>query len=716
MGNHAGSDGGGVYGGTLVNCIVYYNTANFGSNVLNTPFVINCCTYPTNFMNGYNITNAPGFVNTAEGDFHLQIGSPCINVGTNAFAPAGPDLDGNLRIVDGIVDVGAYENQYTGTVHYVSLSSANPAPPYTKWSTAATNIQDAVGAAQNGEIVVAADGIYKLGSTIIYGQEANRVALTNAITLLGLYGPQSTVIVGGIQMRCVYVGSNAALNGFTLADGQTRDSGDVIQERSGGGAWCETSGVASNCVFGGTNFPYADGGKPDDGNRSLQGGGIYGGTVYNSTFANNRAANGGAAAAANLFNCVVVNNNNVGYGRCGGIYQGTASNCTFTGNSANFDNGGGGGYQSTLYNCTLTGNQGGAGGTYSCTNYNCTLANNSGVFGGGASLGILYHCTVISNTASVNGGGTYGGTLLNCLLIGNSATNPTYGLGGGNFEGALYNCTVVSNTANSGGGVFLSALYNCTLGGNSAGGGGGAIGGTLYNCTVVNNTATVSGGGGVLNGSLYNCIVFYNSAPFDSNYSGGTFNYCDTTPLVFGFGNITNEPVFVNLVGGDFHLQSNSPCINSGNNSYVTTTADVDGNTRIVGGTVDIGAYEYQTPTSVISYAWLQQYGLTNNGTTDYTDWDGDQMNNWQEWKAGTIPTNAASVLQLSSPSNSVSGTTITWQSVSGVTYYLQRSTNLSAQPVFSTIQSNIIGQTGTTSYLDTAAGHDLSIYRVGVQ
>jgi len=73
--------------------------------------------------------------------------------------------------------------------------------------------------------------------------------------------------------------------------------------------------------------------------------------------------------------------------------------------------------------------------------------------------------------------------------------------------------------------------------------------------------------------------------------------------------------------------------------------------------------------------------------------------------------------LQLSSPSNSVSGTTITWQSVSGVTYYLQRSTNLSTQPVFSTIQSNIVGQTGTTSYLDTtAAGHDLSIYRVGVQ
>ncbi|HEY5043880.1 MAG TPA: choice-of-anchor Q domain-containing protein [Verrucomicrobiae bacterium] len=185
-------------------------------------------------------------------------------------------------------------------------------------------------------------------------------------------------------------------------------------------------------------------------------------------------------------------------------------------------------------------------------------------------------------------------------------------------------------------------------------------------------------------------------------------------PLPSGIGNITNEPVFMDMANGNYRLQSNSPCINSGNNSYISVTNDLDGNPRIVGGTVDIGAYEYQTPSSILSYAWAQQFDLPTDGSADTLDSDGDGMNNWQEWKAGTIPTNAASVLKLASPSNSVSGVTVTWQSVSGVTYYLQSSTNLMA---FTSIQSNIVGQAGSTSYTDTTATNvGPCFYRVGVQ
>jgi hypothetical protein len=701
-GNHAGYRGGAAYGGSLINCTIvgnvgqptsieyckltncisYYNSPDNASAGQGNNYFNNCCTIPLPNTGINTITNPPAFVNLSAGDFHLNAASPCINAGNNSYIANSTDLDGNPRIVNGTVDLGAYEFQ--SPVRFVSVSNPAPVSPFTNWLTAATNIQDAIDVANAGDFIVVSNGTYNTGGRAVYGVATNRVVVDKAVTVQSVNGAASTIIQGvgsPLGIRCAYLTNGAALTGFTLTTGGSRSSGDPLLEESGGGVWCESSSaVVSNCVVGG--------------NVAAQyGGGIYQGTLLNCTVTNNRAQNGGGTFSNTACNCTLIANHAQ---QCGGAaYQGALNNCIITNNQAFLS--GGGTYLANLNNCVVSSNK---------------LIQGSG--GGGAAFGILGNCLVTGNFAPGYGGGTYFSTLNNCVVSNNSA-----GFGGGVCYGVINNSLISSNSTRAtglyGGGAYSNILNNCVLKNNFANGsGGGAYNSILNNCTVVSNTASIAGGG-IYGGALTNCIVYDNIGVNLANTKN--FFYTCTTPIFGNAGCFTNAPVFVDEAIGDYHLQSNSPCINSGNNASAPGGTDLDGNPRIVGGTVDIGAYEFQSPSSVLSYAWAQQYALPTDGTADYLDSDGDHMNNWQEWKAGTIPTNAASVLQLSSPSNSVSGTTITWQSVSGVTYYLQRSTNLSAQPVFTTIQSNIVGQTGTTSYLDTtAAGHDLSIYRVGVQ
>jgi hypothetical protein len=338
-------------------------------------------------------------------------------------------------------------------------------------------------------------------------------------------------------------------------------------------------------------------------------------------------------------------------------------------------------------------------------------ASFSGEAGGGiecqSTSAVVSNCVIVDN-AAVYGGGACSGTLINCVLSNNVAQQ----LGGGSYSSTLNNCLLVGNSATWGGAVatILAKLNNCTIYGNSA----SQSGGGLY----------VSYGGGP--GFLYatNCIIVGNSAPTGSNYialsSVMTLNCCCTTPLpASGVGNFSSDPLFTNPAINDFHLQSNSPCINSGNNTAVAGPTDLDGNPRVVGGTVDIGCYEYQTPVSEISYAWLDQYGLPITTNIDSADLDGTGFTVYQDWVAGLNPTNALSVLAVLPPvpTNSPAGLIVSWQSVNTRMYFLQGSTNLGAQPAFSTIQSNIVGQTGTTIYTDTnAIGNGPYFYRVGVQ
>jgi len=194
--------------------------------------------------------------------------------------------------------------------------------------------------------------------------------------------------------------------------------------------------------------------------------------------------------------------------------------------------------------------------------------------------------------------------------------------GGGIFceysSPTISNNTITANTASSsGGGIFCAVasptIWNNVIAGNSAASGGGirwlSASPTILNNTIAANSASSSGGGmscGDFSSELWNNIIAFNSSGI---YNGGgaptlrcndvygntSYNYSGLSP---GMGDISLDPMFLNRGGGDYHLLSGSPCIDTGTNTG-EPDADLDGAIRPQDGNGDgtamceIGAYEY---------------------------------------------------------------------------------------------------------------------------
>src|SRR6185503_17477324 len=83
-----------------------------------------------------------------------------------------------------------------GEIHYVNIHHSDPVPPFLTWATAATNIQDAIDAAQSGDTVLVTNGVYAAGVQPGYTSTSNRVVINKPLTVRSVSGPGQTLIVG----------------------------------------------------------------------------------------------------------------------------------------------------------------------------------------------------------------------------------------------------------------------------------------------------------------------------------------------------------------------------------------------------------------------------------------------------------------------------------------------------------------------------------------
>ena len=424
---------------------------------------------------------------------------------------------------------------------YVNAATGNDTTNEgTSEAEAFKTIQHAIDLTVPGMTIVVADGTY---APINSGNKS--------ITIRSVNGAAKTIIDGGYPAatnRCVYAGGN---------DGQTNT---VIRGFT----------IQNGCTIG---------------LASLNGAGVAGGTLHDCIVrANHGGQAGGGVAHSQMFECEISDNETENSG--GGAYRAYLNNCQLLSNRSKND--GAGAFGGILNNCTIVSNRAelAGGGVCGAVLTNCVVRDNVALSnGGGASGGSLFGCTITNNIAYQNGGGVTRSTIEDCTISGNSA----YSLGGGVIASKCTCCEIASNSATlSGGGAGgLSVLDNCVIRDNKAltGNGGGCVSSDANNCTIFGNQAADYGGGVSNEGShkLVNCIVYGNSAAKGNNaISGGVTQNC-----------CTDDPHFIRAEAGDFRLRCDSPCIDAGNNAYVTNMVDFAGNPRIVNNKVDIGAYEF---------------------------------------------------------------------------------------------------------------------------
>ena len=466
--------------------------------------------------------------------------------------------------------VHVYTNPAFAVRYHVNIHNGDDANNGLKWSTAFENLQTAIDAADDGDEIWIAAGIYHPTKKIadVYGtaghlttptSDRHRSFLINRnIQLYGGFqqNPSDATTMNSRNWRI----NQTVLSGdFNENDGDNFENMDenayhvVILFDASPSLVLDGFYITGGCANDVANTYY-------DGNRlyyvaGADGGGIYAyapvkassPTLTNISFYGNYAQNAGGA----MFNYAYANDASP-----------VMTNVSIVHNKADYRHGGG-------------------------------LYNN----GGGEVHARLVNMNVVGNESWLSGGGLYFFSIDECSpTIVNTVVN-------GNFSGG-----------GNGGGVYM-ATYN------------GDAQPAIINSTICGNRVAINpmkdGGGlvvfpvGISKANIFNTVIWGNKGDdIDNLFADGDWGKDNTISSSFieGLNDLdasnlpgNTDPKFLEPVrgeyaptmDGDYQLTLESPLINKGANTYISISYDLLGNSRIFNNIVDIGAYESQGTTPV---------------------------------------------------------------------------------------------------------------------
>lgn len=523
----------------------------------------------------------------------------------------------------------------------------------TSWQFAKASVQGGINTALSGDEVWVASGTYygsivtlKSGVKVYGGFKGTETSFADRPSFpRSKTDPYASILdgnkAGSVVTMPTGTGTTGYIDGFTITNGAGTANGSLVGGAAVFSKSCPAATV-SNCIITGNNVK--------------DGGGIYAYsgnmTVSNCSFSENTAEVGGSVYSDNCRltfsnNTITTSTASTGMGGAIYIYSGT---CSITGNTIS------GNTSSTNPGSAIYCNAG-----YTTISNNTITENSGGIYCSGGTPTISDN--VITKNSSKSGAGVY---CLNATAkITGNTVNDNYATDGGGIETSggtvkILSNTVMYNRADTGGGIYCKGgtvtIANNFLAGNSAGpldlssstsaGYGGAINCDCSSTTapkIVNNT--IIGNGAIEGGAIYskrtssapeivNNIIAFNSSGLCSPgtistivvknncfYNPDTYNYSGVEDQTGKNGNICKDPGLIFADYGCPYLLADSPCVNSGDDSYIQSDwVDMDDQNRIYGDHVDIGSAELTAIVHDYTPAILH-VSLTGDDSNDGKTW-----------------------------------------------------------------------------------------------